>query len=205
MTDLALLPQSFYNRETELVARELLGAVLVRRLADGTRLSGRIVETEAYSKHEDQASHARNGVTPRNKPMWGEPGHAYVYFTYGNHWMLNVVADVVGVPGAVLFRGLEPLEGIEVIERRRAGRKPRDWTNGPARLTAALDITNQQNTVNMTATTAGLWIEAGTPINPADIATGPRVGLGESVPEPWFSLERRYWIRDNKYVSKARK
>jgi hypothetical protein len=123
-----ILPRSFYDRPTLVVARELLGARLVRIL-DGERLSGIILETEAYVGFEDQGSHAHRGRTPRNAPMFGPPGYAYVYFTYGMHWCLNVVTEAEGFPAAVLIRAILPQEGIEIIRARRNGRD----TLGPAK------------------------------------------------------------------------
>jgi len=199
-----LFASEFYAQTAVAVARELIGAVLVRRLPDGTRLSGRIVETEAYSGTADMASHAYGRVTPRNKIMYGDPGRAYVYFTYGNHFMLNVVTEPDGTPGAVLFRAVEPLDGSETIAQRRSGRPRREWTSGPGRLAAAFDVTKDQNGASLMTSSAGLWIEAGSAVPDSDIETGPRVGLGKRITEPWFSMPWRFWIRDNMYVSKAR-
>src|SRR4030042_3855228 len=115
------LPISFYNRPTLTVARDLLGARLVRIL-DGVRLTGIITETEAYNGETDLGCHAKSGKTPRNAVMFGRPGHAYIYFTYGMHWMLNAVTEREGFPAAVLLRAIKPLEGIDVISARRHGR-----------------------------------------------------------------------------------
>src|SRR5512146_3029634 len=115
------IPREFYNRSTLKVARALLGARLVRVL-DGERLAGLITETEAYIGRGDLGSHARAGRTPRTLVMFGPPGHAYVYFTYGNHWMLNVVTEREQVAGAVLIRAIQPMEGIATMLKRRSGR-----------------------------------------------------------------------------------
>jgi DNA-3-methyladenine glycosylase len=116
-----VLPRSFYDRPTLKVARDLIGARLVRML-DGQRLVGLVTETEGYVGQTDLGSHARVGRTKRTTVMFGPPGHAYVYFTYGNHWMLNVVAEQAGVAGAVLIRAIQPVEGIEIMLERRSGR-----------------------------------------------------------------------------------
>lgn len=183
------------------MARDLLGARLVREIG-GQRVSGRIVETEAYTGRDDLASHARRGRTPRNLPMWEAPGYAYVYLTYGMHWLLNVVCEPEGHPAAVLIRAVEPLEGLALIAEHRAGVPQKNWTNGPARLTKALCINAADNRVDMTTPHSRLWLEAGTPIPESQVQTGARVGLGKAVPEPWFSLAWRWWVADNPHVSR---
>ena len=150
------LPREFYNRPTLTVARELLGARLVRIL-DGVKLVGLITETEAYIGEEDLGCHAKAGRTPRTQVMYGPPGHAYVYFTYGNHWMLNAVTEQEDFPAAVLIRAIQPIEGVEVMSARRNGRD----TFGPGKLTKAMGITKSENTVDLTVAGNGLWIEAG--------------------------------------------
>ena len=116
----SILPCNFYNRPTLTVARELIGARLVRIL-NGKKLVGLITETEAYISEKDLACHAKAGRTPRTAVMYGPPGHAYIYFTYGNHWMLNVVTEREGFPAAVLIRAVQPIEGEEIMLRRRSG------------------------------------------------------------------------------------
>jgi DNA-3-methyladenine glycosylase len=184
-----ILPQAFYDRPTLTVARELLGARLVRIL-DGVRLSGTIVEAEAYVGQEDQGCHAKSGKTKRNAVMFGLPGIAYVYFTYGQHWMLNAVTESDGFPAAVLIRGIDVVEGAEVISVRRQGRD----TIGPAKLTQALGIAGSLNGINLCDSDSGLWIEAGNPVQAGDIITSPRVGL-DTVPEPWKSIPWRFQLR----------
>lgn len=196
------LPAAFYARPTLQVARHLLGARLVRILPDGRRLSGRIVETEAYTGLDDLASHGHSRRTPRNHIMYGPPGRAYIYFTYGTWWMPNVVTEPEQVPAAVLLRAIEPLEGVEVMAARRAGRPPLEWTNGPAKLALALDIDKSLNGADLTTTSIGLWIEADQIVPDELVRTGPRIGLG-NVPEPWFSLPWRFWVGGNGYVSKG--
>jgi DNA-3-methyladenine glycosylase len=184
------LPRSFYNRPTLTVARELIGARLVRIL-DGVKLVGVITETEAYIGETDLACHAKAGRTPRTAPMYGPPGHAYVYFTYGNHWMLNAVTEGEGFPAAVLIRAIQPIEGVEVMLERRKGRD----TAGPGKLTQALGITKSENRVDLTGTTGGLWIEAGMNVPNSRVTKGPRVGLNNT-PEPWLSKPWRFRTTD---------
>ena len=114
------LPREFYNRPTLTVARELIGTRLVR-ISEGSMLVGLITETEAYIGETDLACHAKAGRTPRTRVMYGPPGYAYVYFTYGNHWMLNAVTEQEGFPAAVLIRAIQPIEGMEVMSARRKG------------------------------------------------------------------------------------
>ena len=184
-----LLSRNFYIRPTLTVARELLGARLVRIL-EGVRLAGIITETEAYVGKEDLGCHARSGKTKRNTVMFGSPGHAYIYFTYGMHWMLNAVTELEGFPAAVLIRAIEPVEGADIISTRRQGRD----TTGPAKLTQALGIDAALNGVSLCDPDSGLWIEVGTPFADSDILTGPRVGL-YTVPEPWKSMPWRFQMR----------
>jgi DNA-3-methyladenine glycosylase len=183
------LPHSFYNRPTLIVARELLGARLVRIL-DGVKLVGIISETEAYIGEGDLACHAKAGLTPRTAPMYGPAGHAYVYFTYGHHWMLNAVTEKEGFPAAVLIRAIQPTEGIEIMMERRGGRD----TLGPGKLTQAMGITKSENNINLTETGSGLWIEAGKIIPDKSVTISPRVGL-YSVTEPWKSMPWRFLIK----------
>lgn len=197
---MALLSRAFYARSALVVARELIGAELVRRLPTGQRIRGRIVETEAYTG-QDMASHGRKRVTPRTAPMWGVPGHAYVYLCRGIHWMLNVVAEPEGQPAAVLLRAIEPLEGLDVIAQRRAGRSLHEWTSGPGRLASALDVTGALNAADLTTAESGLWIEPGEPVVDGRLRTGPRIGLGKT-PEPWLSIPWRFWLADNPHVSR---
>ncbi|MBK7920076.1 MAG: DNA-3-methyladenine glycosylase [Candidatus Promineifilaceae bacterium] len=200
------LPQSFYARSACDVAVALLGKPLVR-LVDGQILSGRIVETEAYCDtdepdlacHGDRANHGR--PTARTAVMFGPAGVAYVYFTYGMHWMFNVVTGQEGQANAVLIRALEPLTGEEWLAKNRNGRARAQWTNGPARLTQALAIDKSFNGANLCAPDGVIWIEDAPPAPTEQIAAGPRIGLGKT-PEPWLSMPWRYWLKDNPFVSK---
>ncbi len=193
--------RAFYAQDATIVARALLGAILVRRL-DGQRVSGIIVETEAYRLQDDAASHGHAGRTARNAPMWDAPGHAYLYFTYGMHWMLNAVCEPPDRPAAVLIRAIDPREGLDLIAANRPGRRPREWTSGPARLTSALGITGAQNRADLVDSSGEVWIEVGTPVPDNQVRTGPRIGLGKNVPEPWLSVAWRWWIGDNPCVSR---
>ncbi len=197
------LDRSFFARDTLAVARDLLGRTLVHRI-DGQRLAGRIVEVEAYMGWDDAASHGYRGQTPRNVVMFGQAGVSYVYLCYGVHWMLNVVARPSGVdwPAAILLRAIEPLEGLQLMELRRAGRPHREWTNGPGRLTLALGIDKSHHAIDVAAPGSPLIVESGEPVPDDRVLRGPRVGV--DVPEPSRSLPWRFWIRDNPYVSKAR-
>ena len=179
------------------VAPELLGCLLVRRW-EGQRLAGVITEVEAYQGIEDQACHARSGKTVRNAVMFGAPGRAYVYFTYGMHWMLNLVCEDEGVPAAVLIRAIRPVEGLEMMRQLRpnlAGRP--GWLNGPAKLTQALAIGRDQNGVDVCSEDDGLWIERGVTVAGAEVEATPRVGIGNAL-EPWLSLPWRWvWKASN--------
>jgi DNA-3-methyladenine glycosylase len=185
-----ILPRDFYNRPTLKVARELIGARLVRIL-DGVKLVGLITETEAYISEKDLACHCKAGRTPRTQVMYGEPGHAYVYFTYGNHWMLNMVTEREGFPAAVLIRAIQPVEGVEAMMKRRQGRD----TFGPGKLTQALGIGKGENGVDLTETSSGLWIEAGVKVPNSRVTKSPRVGLNNT-PEPWLSKPWRFKVKD---------
>lgn len=192
MDDLPL-SSDFYNRPTLTVARELLGCRLVRIL-DGIRLSGIITETEAYIGESDLGCHAKAGKTKRTQVMYGLPGRAYVYFTYGMHWCFNAVTEAEGFPAAVLIRAVETEEGLRMVESRRARAKKADWTNGPAKLTLAFGIDSSQNGIDLTTTESGLWIEPGVVISDSSVTIGPRVGL-YNVPEPWKSVPWRFFTK----------
>ena len=186
------LQRSFYNRDTLQVARDLLGKRLVKT-EDGKRIGGLIVEAEAYRGEEDQGCHAKAGRTPRTAVMYGAPGHAYVYFTYGQHWMLNTVCEAEGFPAAVLIRAILPTEGIQVISSRRGSQPRRLWTDGPAKLCQALAIYRNFNAVDLCAPGADLFIEDAEPVSDLAVTTGPRVGFN-NVPEPWLSMPWRFRV-----------
>jgi len=154
-----------------------------------------IAETEAYQGEEDQGCHARAGRTPRTEVMYGPPGHAYIYFTYGMHWLLNAVTGPVGVPAAVLLRSIIPVEGQTVMVNHRPSLAyTRLWTNGPAKLTQALDLKGDLNGCDLCDPASLLFIEEkNQPIPDEQVKIGPRVGLF-TVPEPWKSIPWRFQV-----------
>ncbi len=168
------LPRAFFDRETPAVARALLGQRLVR-VRDGQRLSGLIVETEAYGGPDDQASHAFRR-TPRSAIMFGPAGHAYVYFIYGMYFCLNAVTEADGQPGAVLIRAIAPAEGLALMRGQRGEVPDRRLADGPGKLCRALAITRDQNGLDLTAS-AALFIEAGEVVADGQIVTTPRIGV----------------------------
>ncbi len=195
-----------FARPAESLARSLLGCTLVRVTDDGVRLAGRIVETEAYCGPEDQAAHSRNGHrSARNEVMYGKPGLAYVYFTYGMHHCMNVVCGAVDEPVAVLLRALEPVEGIGRMFVNRAGAKPRkhplrerDLCSGPARLCQAMEIDLGLNGLDLTSDKR-MWIEPREE-PPADVVNTTRVGIGEA--GEWVEAPLRWYIGDSAHVSR---
>ena len=193
MRNLNQLPRDFYARPTLQVARELLGARLVR-IEAGKRIAGGIIETEAYRGEEDLGCHARTGLTPRTQVMYGPAGHAYVYFTYGMHWMLNFVTEAEGFPAAVLIRAILPSEGLENIAARRDSQLPEHWTDGPAKICQALAIDGNFNGADLCMPGSTLFVEPGLPISDLSVTISPRVGLN-SVPEPWKSIPWRYSVK----------
>jgi len=188
-----MLPREFFRRPTLQVARELLGMRLVH--LDATRLVGVITETEAYIGEEDLACHARVGRTERNQVMYGPPGFAYVYFTYGIHWCLNFVTEEAGFPAAVLIRAVLPSEGLDTFAARRAGRPRTEWCNGPAKLCQALGVDRAYNGHDLCAPGTSLFVESAPPIPDSCVTTGPRVGL-YNTPEPWKSIPWRFLARE---------
>ena len=198
--DSHFLPRSFFLRSTGYVARELLGCRLVREL-NGDRLTGIIVETEAYIGEKDLACHARVGRTQRTKVLYGPPGFTYVYFTYGMHWLLNLVTEREGFPAAVLIRAIQPLGGIESMQVQRGDKALPQLANGPAKLTQAMGISLKENGLDCCQADSLIYIEKDAKMpNPSIVAT-PRIGLGKT-PEPWFSKPWRYLVKENKFVSK---
>lgn len=191
------LSRQFYARDTIEVARDLLGKILAREIS-GKRLAGMIVETEAYRANDDPASHAYRGITKRNKVMFGEPGHAYVYFTYGNHFCLNVTAKDSLPAGAVLIRAVEPLEGIDVMLRNRNVDRVTDATSGPGKLTKAMNITKEQN--GMDVCQAGeLYVRSSERVKRFKIGSSSRIGIANGTDKQW-----RFFINGNIYVSRSK-
>ena len=204
-----LLKTDFFNRDPRRVARALLGKLLVRKTPRGI-LAGRIVETEAYLGQGDAAAHAAAGRTPRNSVLFGPPGHAYVYFIYGNHHCLNVSCLPNGVPGCVLFRALEPVAGIEQMSKARGIELPnkaergkisllQKISSGPGRLTEALEITRERDNGKS-------LVSAGSDLQIVDdgyrvrrVMVTPRVGIVKSAEQPL-----RYFIAGNPFVSGRR-
>ena len=203
LSTLQSLPRAFFVRDARRVARQLLGKVLIRELP-GERLSARIVEVEAYLGPDDPAAHSAAGRTLRNAVLFGPPGHAYVYFIYGNHYCLNVSCEPEGKAGCVLIRALEPLSGIEEMARSRGIqlRGPQDWpklTAGPGRLCQAFGITRaHDNDRDLTTPEAGLWI-GDDAFRPRRIAVTPRIGITKAA-----DLPLRYFIAGNRFVSATR-
>ena len=188
-----VLPESFYARPTLCVARELLGCVVAHTTAAGT-VAGVIVETEAYIGPDDPACHAYVGRTARNAVMWGPPGHAYVYFSYGMHWLLNVVTERDGYPAAVLVRAAEPVAGQALLAERVPGQRPRDWLVGPGRLTRGLGIDGSLN--GATFSEGSLVIREGVPVADADVRASGRIGISRGGERPW-----RFYVAGSPSVS----
>lgn len=181
----------------EKAAQILLGQKLIRTLPDEKELSGRIIEVEAY--HEsDPAAHTYNGKTPRNVVMFGRAGHAYVYFTYGIHYCLNIVIGKEGEGAAVLIRALEPINGTETMRRNRGlqeGFLKTNLCSGPAKLTQALNIDRELNGHNLNR--PPLQLLPGDAVQPEHIITTTRIGIKKAVDVPW-----RFYIKNNPHVSK---
>jgi DNA-3-methyladenine glycosylase len=182
-----LLHQDFFARSVHDVAPELIGATLLFKGAGGV-----IVEVEAYH-HTDPAAHSFGGQTPRNAVMFGPPGHAYVYRSYGIHWCLNFVCEREGSASAVLIRALEPTAGLPAMRRRRGLADERLLCSGPGRLCEALGITSRQNGLALDRPPFEVRARTGAP----EIAVGPRIGITKGIESPW-----RYGLRGSRFVSK---
>ncbi|WP_428389301.1 DNA-3-methyladenine glycosylase [Mucisphaera sp.] len=195
------LPRAFYQQPAERLARELIGQRLVRSTDGQHRLSGVIVETEAYLGVIDAAAHTYEGRrTARNEAMYADAGHAYVYFTYGMHHCFNIVAATVDDPQAVLIRALEPSEGLaDMRSRRRAARVDRDLTSGPAKLCSALAIGRDLNGIDLT-TYKGLWLEEAESYLDDAIMRTPRIGIDYA--GDWVDRPLRFCVRDHPCLSR---
>ena len=181
------LTRAFFRRNVLEVAPDLIGVTL---LVDG--VGGRIVEVEAYH-HTEPASHSFNGPTPRNAVMFGPPGYAYVYRSYGIHWCVNFVCEPKGSAAAVLIRAIEPTTGLPVMRRRRGVADDRLLCSGPGRVCEALKITRKQNGLALDAPPFELFARSGA----VEVVTGPRIGLTKAVDRPW-----RYGLKGSRYLSK---
>ena len=191
------LPRAFYERETEIVAREMLGAVLECETGEGSA-SGIIVETEAYLGEHDLACHAVAGRTARTEALYGPPGTSYVYFIYGMYWCFNAVTRAEGLPSAVLVRALEPLDGVALMHKRRPRVKNAvDLTNGPGKLCTALGIVGSMSGKGLQR--KPLVIRAGESVPDQDVEVTTRIGITRSADWPL-----RWIVKGNRYVSKGR-
>lgn len=195
-----ILQRPFYQRDTIAVSKDLLGKILLHESNEGT-VAGRIVETEAYRGPEDQAAHSSGGRrTARNEVMFGQKGHAYVFFIYGMYYCFNVTTgEVLGKPEAVLIRALEPVAGEDIMAKSRGDRKGRvaNLTNGPSKLCMALGISKSQNKTDLTS--PPLYIKDAPPVLQEDIVETTRIGVDYS--GEWKNKCWRFYIRGNRFVS----
>lgn len=213
MTELMLNPawkvlsQDFFLLPATRVAPALLGKLLLRRSDEGWS-GGLITEAEAYLGEDDLGCHARAGLTPRTRVMYGPPGRAYVYFNYGMHWMLNAVTGEMGYPAAVLIRAIYPLVGQPILAARRpTGYRPsaanlqKGWTDGPAKLCQALGVDGSLNDTNLCDPAGSLLLaDCGIALSPDQNETSARIGLF-TAPEPWKSIPWRFRVREE-YLGK---
>jgi DNA-3-methyladenine glycosylase len=187
------LNRQFYDQPTLKVAKELLGKYLVVRM-NGEVLAGKIVETEAYIGYKDPASHAYRGMTPRNRVMFGNPGHAYVYFTYGMHHCLNLVTEKNGYPAAVLIRAIEPTSGIDLMKKRRKRKELTGLASGPAKLCQALGVDLKFNGMDLCSNV--IFVEdRGEEVKRIDSSS--RIGVMEEKSKKW-----RFFIKNSEFVSR---
>jgi DNA-3-methyladenine glycosylase len=195
-----ILQRAFYQQDTIKVAKNLLGKILVHESSQG-KTTGRIVETEAYRGPEDKAAHSSGGRrTARNEVMFGEKGHAYVYFIYGMYYCFNVTAGhVPDKPEAVLIRALEPVEGQDIMAKRRGARQVKvvNLTNGPSKLCMAMGISKSQNKTDLTS--PPLYIEDALPVPKEDIVETTRIGVDYA--DEWKNRYWRFYIKRNSFVS----
>lgn len=193
------LPREFYTRSNVVtVARELLGRLLVVPTG-GKRVSGKIVEVEAYRGPQDRAAHSYGGRrTKRTETMYGTGGTAYVFFVYGMYNQFNVVTGAAETPHAVLIRAIEPVEGVELMRKRRHGQPDHNLTNGPGKLCIALAIDRQLDAADLLGNK--VWIEEREKPPRSQIAAGPRIGIDYA--EEWKDKPWRFWVRDNPFVSR---
>ena len=189
---------SYLREDTISIANELLGKLIVVP-DNGRRVSGMIVETEAYLGEVDRAAHSYAGRrTPRNEVTYGKGGHAYVFFIYGMYYQLNIVTGPADHPHVVLIRAVEPVEGIEIMRQRRGAMKDRNLTSGPGKLCIALNINRDLNGEDLRG--MQIWLEDHRSFTSEEIAVGKRIGIdyaGKDAEKPW-----RFWVKDNAYVSR---
>lgn len=195
------LARRFYEPSADVVAARLLGHWLIRNTPRGL-CGGLIVETEAYVTG-DAACHAFNGPTPRNRVMWGPPGHCYVYFIYGNHWCVNVVCRPTGTAEAVLIRALEPAVGLDLMSEQRPVKEPRQLTNGPGKLCAAMQIDRSLNEVDLCAASSPLFIAAHNSLKSFLRKRGPmvtttRIGISKAA-----DAHLRFYLEGSRFVSRT--
>lgn len=189
----SVLPRAFYRRHPTMVAPELLNKVLLR--ADGR--AARIVEVEAYAGSEDPAAHSYRGMTARNATMFGEPGHLYVYFTYGMHWGSNAVCGEVGEGVGVLLRAAEPLLGLDAMRQARPkAKRDRDLASGPGKLSQAFGITGAMDGADLVGADRGIVLADDGTAPPRDPVVGPRIGISRAMDFPW-----RWHVADHLHVS----
>lgn len=190
----------FVRRDTLRVARELLGKLLVVPTTDGRRVSGMIVETEAYLGEIDKAAHSYGGRrTARNEITYAEGGHVYVFFVYGMYYQLNLVTGLADHPHVVLIRGVEPVEGIEIMRERRGSMKDTNLTSGPGKLCIAFGITRDLNGEDLEG--ERIWVEDHRSFKKGQIGSGPRVGIDYA--EEFIDMPWRFWVSRSKFVSKT--
>jgi len=189
----SILQAEFYDCDTVTLSKKLIGMRLVHEIR-GVRISGMIVETEAYLR-DDAACHASRGKTQRNAVMFGTAGHAYIYFIYGTHYCFNVVSEKEGIGEAVLIRALEPLEGIEKMQRWRGTKDLHALCSGPGKLVAALVITPKLNGCSLLR--APLYMERGETLSPQLIVCTPRIGITKA-----SELPLRFYLKGSRFASR---
>jgi DNA-3-methyladenine glycosylase len=188
-----LLDESFFDKKVVDLAKDLLGCELVHKSSDGLT-AGIIVETEAYHQ-TDEASHSYRGNTSRTAAMFGPPGRAYIYFTYGMHWCFNITAEDEGTGAGVLIRALEPTQGIELMSKRRGGKTLRELCSGPSKLVQAMGISRSDYGKPVFNREFRLKPRSEAPS--LSIRSGPRIGISKAKDKPW-----RFWLKDNEFVSR---
>lgn len=197
------LPREFYLRDDTLrIAQDLLGKLLVVPDGSGGRVSGMIVETEAYMGVIDKAAHSYGGRrTARNEITYAEGGHAYVFFVYGMYYQLNFVTGLIDQPHVILIRAVEPVEGIEIMRERRGAMPEKNLTSGPGKLCIALGIDRSLNGADLLGDQ--IWVENYKTFSGSEIESGRRVGIDYA--EEFIDMPWRFWVRGNPYVSKIQR